>query len=168
MDDASLSYEAVYSPVALRQAGYAFRDYQFKRYGQVLIAACVLNAAALAYAFWLGADRGAPLLIVAALVVLGPVWLLYKYFVGPRTYAMKLRLVLASTGQVAVSRDSIALPGRSTEAVVFPWSMVKVVLEQQSHFLLVLSPFSSYFVPRPGMPVAAYDILHSKSARSAA
>jgi hypothetical protein len=126
-----------------------------------MIAACVINAIGLAFVFWSGARLGAIVYFLVFVVVIGPIWLLYEYLLGPRLYEAKLGLVLAPAGQVIVGSEAVTLPGQRGE-IVFPWSIIKVVVEEADFFLLVLSPFSSYFVPRPGMPVPAYDTLHSK------
>ena len=161
MSRAPIAFEAVYSSENRRLAGRAFRDYQFKRYGLLMIAACVINAIGLAFVLWSGAKLGATVYFLVFVVAMGPLWLLYEYFLGPRMYEAKLGLVLAPAGQVIVGSEAVTLPGRRGD-IVFPWSIVKVVVEKSDFFLLVLSPFSSYFVPRPGMPALAYDALHSK------
>ena len=84
------------------------------------------------------------------------------HFGPPRTFALKLRLLLAPTGRVTVGPNGVVLPIRARE-LLLPWSTVKTVLERPTLFLLVLSPLSAYFVPRLGMPTTVYEVLHSKA-----
>jgi YcxB-like protein len=161
MSRATSSFDAQYSGDAPRRAGEAFRDYQFKRYGLLMIAACVINAVALAFVLWSGAKLGTVLYFLIFVVVIGPIFLVKEYFVGPRIYEIKAKHILATSGRVTVGPESITLPGQRGE-ISFPWSIIKVVVERPNFFLLVLSPFSSYFVPRQGMPAEVYDLLHSK------
>jgi hypothetical protein len=161
MSAATASFDATYSFDSFRQAGRAFRDYQFKRYGPLMIAACVINALGFAIALWLGAKFDLAMYFITFVVVISPVWLLYEYVLGPRMYELKLKMVLAASGRVTVGPEAVSLPGQRGE-IIFPWSMIKVVVERPDFFLLVLSPFSSYFVPRAGMPAMAYEVLHPK------
>lgn len=161
MSGSTASFDAHYSADSVRQAGYAFRDYQFKRYGLLMIAACVINAAALAFIVWSGAKLGATLYFIVFVVVIGPIFLTKEYFLGPRMYEFKISHILATGGRVTVSPEKITLPGQRGE-ISFPWSIIKVVVERPNFFLLILSPFSSYLVPRQEMPAEVYDLLRSK------
>ncbi len=162
-----VTFDAEYSPELIEQAAHVFRDYLFRRYGAWLVAACVVNAAGLALSLQLGAETGAALAAVVFVVVLGPMWLLYKYFVGPSQYAARLRGVLPTSGRMSVGPESVSLMVRGQEAAI-PWSMVKLVVETEALFLLVLSPFACAFVPRAGLPVEAYEALHKRSRPRAA
>jgi YcxB-like protein len=155
-----VAFDAEYSPELIRQAARTFRDYLFKRYGPWLVAACIVNAIGLALSLRLGAETGAALTMVVFVVVLGPVWLLYEYFIGPSRYAARLKRVLPASGRMSVGSESVSLVVRGQEAAI-PWSMVKVVVETHALFLLVLSPFAFAFVPKTGLPVEAYETLQS-------
>ena len=101
------------------------------------------------------------------IVVLGPTWLVYEYFVEPRRYAAALKRILPPHGRVSVSSDSVTLVVRGQETKL-PWSLVKAVVDAQAFFLLVLSPFAFTFVPKPGLPKEAHDALLARSQRGAA
>ena len=158
-------FEAHFSVESMQEAGVAFRDYLFKRYGLLLVAACAINATGLAFAVWVGAEPGPALYLTVFIVVLGPVWLLYNYFTGPHLQAHLLRRILAVRGNVSVGDDCVVLPGQDGREVSFAWSKTKVV-EHASIYLLVPSPFFVYYVPKLGMPAAVERIFKTMSGRS--
>jgi len=155
-----------YTPELIDQASITFRDYQFKRYGPTLIVACIVNAAVLAIGVWSGMKTDALLAFIALVVVIGPTWLLYKYFVAPRLYAASLKQVLPSSARMSIDTESVALVGR--ENATIPWALVRVVVETDDLFLLIVSPFAFTLIPRTGLPSDVYNILHAKSHSSAA
>lgn len=162
-----VAFDAEYPPDLFEQAARAFRDYLFGRYGPLLIVACIVNAVGLAIVLWFGVDSAVLLAALVFIAVLGPAWLLYEYFVAPSRYAARLRRALPPSNRVTVSSDSVVLTVRDQQATI-PWSDVKVVVETQAFFLLVLSPFAFAFVPRSSLPVEAYDTLHLRARASAA
>jgi hypothetical protein len=163
MPTPALAFDVVYSPEIARRAAETFRNYRWKRYGPLMVIACIVNAIGLSVALWLGAQPGAAsTLFVGFVVVLGPLWLLYEHFVWPSRYASKLVRVLPPSGRVSVARDSIFFTTRRRDAEI-PWSKIKGVLETQSAFILVLSPFAFVFIPRAGLPLDAYGALHARS-----
>jgi hypothetical protein len=162
-----IAFTAEYTDELVQHAARSFRDYLFKRYGPLLIAACIVNALGLWLAHHFGAEVGVALLGVAFVVVLGPTWLLYEYLSIPSRYAVKLRRVLPPRSRVSLSVASVSLERQGQEAVL-PWSLVKAVVETSAMFLLVVSPFAFTFVPRLGMPAAAYETLHARSRYRAA
>lgn len=161
------AFEAEYSGELIEQAGRAFRDYLFRRYGPWLIAACLINAIGLALSVWLGAPPGPILWGVVFVVVVGPVWLLYEYFVEPHRYAARLKRVLPSRGRVSINSEAVSFLVRGQESKL-PWSSVKVVVETQAFFLLIVSPFAFTFVPKSGLPVETYDTFRARSQARAA
>jgi hypothetical protein len=167
MYEPPIVFTAEYSDGLAVQAARAFRDYQFKRYGPLFIAACVVNALGLWLALHFGAEAGLALGIVAFVVVLGPTWLLYKYFVAPPMYAARLRRVLPSQSRVSLAAASVSLEVQGQQ-VEIPWSRIKAVVETSALFLLVVSPFAFTFVPRIGMPAEAHEALHARSRYRAA
>ena len=152
------TFNTEYSGEIIKMAAYAFRDYQFERYGRLLIGACLVNAIGLSSAIWFGAPFDFPLYTVIFVVAFVPIWLLYKFFVAPRTRAAMFRLILAETGHVTIESESIALPTHRGEMVI-PWNRVRIVVEKDTFFLLILSPVFFYFVPKVGMPQDAYENL---------
>ena len=162
MHESQSAFAVEYSDDLVRQAAYAFRDYLFKRYGPLLVGACIVNAFGLWLALRFGAEAGFALAGVGFVVVLGPTWLLYQYFLSPKRYAVKLRRVLPPRSRVSLSAASLSLemPG---QAAVIPWSMVKAVVETGSLYLIVVSPFAFTFVPRLGMSVEAGESLRARS-----
>ena len=168
MKQPSAGFEAQFSPESMIAASLAFRDYLFKQYGRLLIVACLINAAGLAFVYWSGAERGLAFYsLTLILLVLCPAWLLYKYFVGPRLQAARLQLMMPPRGNVSVNEDFVALPGKDGRDRHFPWSKTKVI-EHASLFLLVPSPFFVYYVPKFGMPAVLQELFQAKAARSAA
>jgi len=162
-----VSFDVAYPREVIRQAAHAFRAYQVKRYGLLMVSACIINAVGLVLAVHFGAEPGLALNVVVFVVILGPSWLLYQYFLGPRLYEIKHQLILEPSGVVVVNQEAVHLPARRG-SFVLRWSALSAVLESPAFFLLVLSPFSAYFVPRHGMPSAAYDAFHSKAVSRAA
>lgn len=158
-----VTFDVVYSPDAATEAAARFRDYRFKRYGPLMIGACIVNGIGLFAVLWFGAKPGAPsTLFIWFFVVLSPIWLLYEHFVWPRLYMAKLLRLLPSPGRVSVSAESISVMTRRRDAVL-PWSRIKTVLETPSTFLLVLSPpFGFLFIPRAALPAEARDALRAK------
>jgi hypothetical protein len=157
-----VTFDAEYSSELIAEASFTFRDYLFRRYGRWLMAACVVNAIGLALSIWLGSNADSVLTGISVIVVLGPIWLAYKYFVGPSRYAARLKAMLPASGRTSVGSESVALVVRGKE-VAIPWTLVKVVLETEGLFLLVLSPLSFVFIPRRGLPTEVYETLHAKS-----
>ena len=166
MSDASIVFATEYSDRLVAQAALTFRDYLFKRYGLLLIAACAINALGAWLAFSVGVT-GIALVGLLFLAVLGPTWLLYQYFIRPSQYRAKLRRALPPHSRVALAAASVSLEVQGQEAVI-PWSVVKAVVEAEALFLLVVSPFAFTFVPKPGLPEAAYEALHARAGRRAA
>jgi hypothetical protein len=162
-----VSFNVAYSREVVRQAAHAFRAYQVKRYGLLMVSACIINAVGLALAVRFGAEPGLVLNGVIFVVILGPSWLLYQYFLSPRLYEIKHQLILEPSGLVVVDPEAVHLPARRG-IFVLRWSALSAVLETPAFFLLVLSPFSAYFVPRLGMPGPAYDVFHFKTVSRAA
>ena len=109
MYEPPIVFTAEYTDELVQHAVRSFRDYLFKRYGPLLIAACIVNALGLWLAVHFGADAGVALLGVAFVVVLGPTWLLYKYFSIPSQYAAKLRRVLPPRSRVSLAAASVSL-----------------------------------------------------------
>lgn len=167
MTERTVAFDAEYSPELIDEAGRAFRDYLFRRYGPWLVAACLINAMGLALSLWLGLETGPVLWGVVFIVVIGPVWLAYEYLFEPHRYAARLKRVLPSRGRLSVDSEAVSLVVRGQESKL-PWSLVKVVVETQAFFLLVVSPFAFTFVPKSGLPVEAYDTLRAKSQIGAA
>lgn len=167
MYEPPIVFTADYSDDLVVQAARAFRDYQFKRYGPLLVAACAVNALGLWLALNFGAEAGVALAVVVFVVVLGPTWLLYKYFVAPSQYVARLRRVLPSQSRVSLAAASVSLRAQGQQVEV-SWSAVKAVVETSALFLLVVSPFAFTVLPRLGMPVEAYEFLHARSRYRAA
>jgi hypothetical protein len=161
------AFDAQYPPELFDQAARSFRDYLFRRYGPLLVAACVVNAIGLAVVLWFGVKSVVVLAGLVFIVVLGPAWLLYEYFLAPSRYAARLKHALPLSNRVTITSESLALTVRDREAAI-PWTTIKAIVETQALFLLVLSPFAFAFVPRSGLPVEAYDTLHSRAQASAA
>jgi len=159
----SLTFEVVYSPEIAKRAAETFRNYRWKRYGLLMVTACIVNAIGLTVALWLGAQLSATAtFFIVFVVAVGPLWLLYEQFVWPARYASRLVRVLPPSGRVSVGADAISVATRAKDAEI-PWSKITKVLETQSAFILVLSPFHFVFVPRAGLPIEADGILHGKS-----
>src|SRR3954470_2508105 len=98
-----MTFEVVYLPDIAAEVADTFRDYRFKRYGLLMIGACVINAIGLSAAVWFGARPGAAsTLFILFLVIVGPVWLLYEHFIWPRRYVSRLLRLLPSPGRVSV------------------------------------------------------------------
>jgi hypothetical protein len=167
MHEPPIAFTAEYTDELVAHAASAFRDYLFKRYGLLLISACVINAIGLWMAVQLGAEASLALFLMACVVVLPATWFLYKYFSIPSQYAAKLRPLLPPRSRVSLALASVSLEINGREAEI-PWSAVKAVVETSASFLLVLSPFAFTFVPRLGMPAAGYEALHARSRYRAA
>ena len=167
MSTEAVSYETTYSPELIALAARAFRDYQFRRYGRLLLACCIVNALGLGLALWFG-SKLSDLYLVVLIVAIGPIWLAYKYFLAPHTMAAKLCHVLAPAGRVTVSSSAVVLPARNGKSFELPWSMVRDVQEMEDFFLLVLSPLSAYLIPKLAMPTPALGALHARSRSNAA
>jgi len=164
MSTPTVSFDVIYSPEVAVQAAHTFREYRFSRYGVLMIGACVVNALGLLAALWLGArPEAASTLFVVVIVVIGPVWLLYEHFVWPSRYVSRLLRLLPSPGRVSLTSESVSVETRKQDAVI-QWSKIKRVLETQNAFLLVLYPFAFLLIPKVGLPMEAYDALHSKVA----
>ena len=168
MDTSALTFEVAYSPEIATRAAETFRNYRWKQYGPLMVTACVVDAIGLGVAFWFGAQLGvAAWSFLAFVVVVAPLWLLYEHFVWPSRYASRLIRVLPSSGRVSVTSDAISLATRAKEAEIL-WSKVKKVLETESAFILVLSPFHFVFIPRVGLPTDADSVLHTKAKQAVA
>jgi hypothetical protein len=148
MYEPPIMFTATYPEGLVRQAARAFRNYQFKRYGPLLIVACVVNALSPLLCLRLGVKPGVALNVVI--------------FVAPATHAASLRRVLPAQGSVSLSAASVSLEVRGKQVEV-PWSAVKAVVETNTLFLLVLSPFAFTFLPRIGMPFEADKSLLARS-----
>ena len=168
MTDQSPTFQATYSNELFAAAANALRNYQFRRYGRLLILCCVINALGFAAALWSGAPFSTGMKFIAFVVATGPLWLAYKYFLGPGIIAARLRSVMPAIGPVTVGPSSIVLPLRDGKQLDLPWSMVKVVQETESLFLLVVTPLWAYFVPKVAMPKELLDSLHTRAVASAA
>ena len=136
MATSAVSFDVVYSPEAAAQAAHAFREYRFKRYGLLMVGACVVNALGFLAALWLGAQPGAAyMLFVMAVVIVGPIWLLYEHFVWPSRYVSRLLRLLPSPGRVSLTSESLSVETRKQDAVI-QWSKIRRVLETSEAFLL--------------------------------
>jgi hypothetical protein len=167
MSTEPVAFDAEYSPALIEQAALMFRDYRFRRYGRLLMAACIVNAVGFGLLLWLGAKSGPAFLFVLFIVVGGPVWLLYEHFVVPDRLAARLKRLLPQPMRVWVGKESICFVLRGREVVV-RWSAVEDVLEAQTLFLFMRSPFSFLVLPKAGLPAEAYGILHARSRSRAA
>ena len=162
-----VAFDAQYSPAVIEQAALMFRDYRFRRYGRLLIGACIVNAVGFGFLLWLGAKPGPAFLFILFIVAGGPVWLAYEHFVFPGRLAGRLKRLLGQPMRVSIAKEFICFVLHGRE-VAIPWSAVQVVLEAQTVFLLMRSPFIFLFVPKAGLPVEAYGILHARSRSRAA
>ena len=160
----AISFDVVYSHETAAHVAQKFRDYRFKRYGALMIIACVINALGLLAALWLGArPDAASMLFLYFVVGIGPVWLLYEHFVWPSRYVSRLLRLLPSPGRVSLSSESVSVQTRKQDAVI-QWSKIRTVLETPQAFLLVLYPFAFLFIPKANLPTEAYDAFRSKVA----
>ena len=158
------TFDVVYAPEVATDAAYRFRDDRFKRYGLLMIAACIVNLIGLSAALWFGArPRDASTLFIFFIVIVGPVWLLYEQFVWPQWYVSRLLRVLPSPGRISVSEDSISVTTVRRDALI-PWTRIKRVLEARSAYVLVLSPFAFLFIPTTGLPAKVRDGLRARVA----
>src|SRR5207248_6811208 len=144
-------------------------DYRFERYGRLLIAACIVNAIGFGLLLWFGAKSVPPLLWVPFMFVVlsGPIWLCYAHFVFPAWFAARLQRLFPQPMRVLIDKGSVCFVLRRRELSI-PWSAVEVVLEAQTLFLLMRSPFAFLVLPKAGLPGEAYSILHARSRPRAA
>jgi hypothetical protein len=156
------AFDVRYTPVLIEHATRVFRDYRFKRYGALLIAACVLNALVMAFLVWLRADTSLARLLLVFVVAVGPVWLLYEYFVAPSRFAIRLKRALPDSARVSFAKQSISF-AFDDQKVTVPWRDIKDVVEADTLFLLVISPFTFLLLPSAGIPPAASRALHARS-----
>lgn len=164
MANSPIKFDVVYSQEIAADAAHSFRDYRFKRYGRLMIAACIVNAIGLSTALWFGAQpRAVSTLFLYVLVIGSPMWLLYEHFVWPRRHVSRLLRLLPSPNRVSIGTESVSVTTQRGEAAI-PWSRVKRVVETQSAFLLVLSPFLFLFIPLADVPVEAREALRGKVA----
>lgn len=161
------TFDAQYTPALIEDATRVFRDYRFKRYGALLIAACVVNALAFGFVAWQRAASGLTLFWLVFIVAAGPTWLLYEYFLAPSRFAARLKRALPSSTRVSFGRQSVSFLF-GAQAVSVPWSDIKAVVETGTLFLLVVSPFTFVLLPRAGIPPAGYRALHARSQPTAA
>jgi hypothetical protein len=110
-----------------------------------------------------------PLLLapVILIVICGPIWLLYQYFLGPSRQAARLKEVLPPQRQFSIDPQTLWVITQGRE-IALPFSRMKAVVETDALFMLVLSPFSFSFVPSSGLPAAAYSLLHERAQSNAA
>jgi uncharacterized iron-regulated membrane protein len=167
MYDQPIVFTADYPDELVQRAARAFRDYQFKRYGLLLIAAFIVNAVGLILALRYGAAAGVALAFLSFVVVLGPTWFLYRYFTSPSKYTASLRRVFPPSVRVSLKAASVTFEVQGQEREV-PWSLVKAVVESSNFFLLVFSPFAFTLLPRQGMPAEAEESLHARARQRAA
>jgi hypothetical protein len=157
------AFDIRYTPDLIDQATRVFRDYRFKRYGALLIAACVVNAVGFGLVVWLREERSLlALLLLAFVVAVGPAWLLYEYFISPRRFAARLKRMLPDSARVAFAKQSISF-AFDDQKVAVPWHDVKAVVETETLFLLVVSPFTFLLLPKSGVPPAVNKALHARS-----
>jgi hypothetical protein len=159
-------FNAEFSPELIDQAALSFREYRYARYGRLLIAASMINAAAFGLLLWL-APRPDPAFFSFFLfvVVFCPAWLFYRHFDGPRRRATMLKRVLPRSARVSVTAESVSYALQSRE-VTIPLSHTKAVIETQPLFLIVLTPFAFFFLPKSNIPAEAYEILHNRAQSS--
>lgn len=172
MSTQHLAFEAAYSAELIEQAARAFRDYRFRRYGPWLIAACLVNGLGFALLVWLDTWPGVhlgllPMAGVGAVAAIGPIWLLYEYFLAPRRHAARLKAILPPDVRISLRPDVLGVFAKGKEAAI-PWSRIRAVVETNALFLLVLSPVAFGFIPRAAMPMEAYEALRAKSGKGAA
>ena len=165
MSTLATTFEVKYSPESAVDAASRFQDDRFKRYGRLMIAACIINAIGVSAAIWLGARLEAlSTLFLIVVVIVGPAWLLYERYVWPQRYASKLLRVLPATGRISISDESISIATVRGDAVI-PWSRIGRVLEAQSAFVLVLTPFSFLFIPATDLPAEVGKGLRAKTVK---
>ncbi len=172
MSTQHLLFEAAYPTELIEQAARAFRDYRFRRYGPWLIAACLVNGLGFALLAWVGTWPGVhldllPMVGVGVIAAIGPIWLLYEYFVAPQRHAARLRAILPPYVRISLGPDALRVSAKGKEAAI-PWPRIRAVVETNALFLLVLSPGAFGFIPRAAMPMEAYEALHAKSGKGAA
>lgn len=158
----SLRFETRCPPELIESGSIAFRDYQFRRYGRRVLLCSAAGVLGLALLVRAGVSTSL-ILFPATLVFLGPVWVLYKFYIGPRTLAARLRRLLAPAGHMEVSPGSITLPVHGGQSLALGWSEVDVVLETHDVFVIVLSPVSAYCVAKPGMPTAIAEVFRRRT-----
>jgi hypothetical protein len=172
MSTPQIAFNARYSPELIEEATRTFRDYRFRRYGSTYFAACLINAVGLALALWFGAKGGAfesvvfiaSTALIVFVVVSGPVWLLYQYFLEPSRQAAVLRQLLPPQLPMSIGPTTLWITTAGREIAI----PVKVVVETNALFLVVLSPFAFALVPRSDLPREAFELLHGKAQPGAA
>ncbi len=159
---ATMPFGTNLSPEHVDEAVLLFRDYRARRYGLLLVGACVANALGFGLAFWLIPEPSAVLIPPALIAFLGPVWLCDEYFWRPARRAARIRRSLPPSVQVTLDATRIALIVEGKEASV-RWQVVKAVIEGKGVCLLVLSPFTFLFFPSAALTQQARETLHAKA-----
>jgi len=157
-----ITFNARYSPELIDQATRAFRDYRFSRYGAIFVLACAANAVGLAAALWFSAKGNShlPIALLAPIVLLvvgGPLWLLYQYFIAPSRQAARLKASLPPQLRVSVGPTTLWFTFENREFAV-PWTRSKV-FRTSTLVLFALSPFAFLFVPVSDLPSEADKLL---------
>jgi len=163
MSAVPFEFEAPFTAEVIDHAATAFvRQYLFRKYGRWLVLACVVNAVGFFLALWLGANDPLVLAWVGAIVVLGPLYLVFVYVTYPGKFAARLKKLFLPSAHFSVSSESFGVRTSAGSATI-PWSRVKSVLEFPSYLILVFSPFAFSVLPKAALPPEAYQILREKS-----
>jgi hypothetical protein len=125
-----------------------------------LLGATVINFTGVAIGLWLGAS---PVFTSAlgAFVVLTALYFVSVYILRPGRLAASMKRNLDPAVRLRVDSEGVlAIVGKGQMLV--EWSRVKSVLELESCFLLVLSPFSYLVVPKSGLPQEPAVVLRGR------
>jgi len=155
-------FEVTYTADIIDRAAESFvRRYLFARYGRRLALACIINAVGLSLAFWLGGNEPVVLSLLAAIVVLGPLWLFVFYWAYPQRFARRLKERLLPTAHFTISSQCVRVRTSAGSASV-PWSRVQAVLEFPAYVIVVFAPLVFSVLPSAGLPPEALEVLRTK------
>jgi hypothetical protein len=149
--DANSTYAPIFSPA---------RRYLTNRYGPLLAGSAVICIAGDSLGYWLGADP-IPTCAMGSIVALAVIYFVWFYIRMPGRLAGRMKRSLDPAVRLRVDSQGI-LASVVSGPVLIDWSRVKFLLEQESYFLLVLSPFSYLIVPKPGLPSGSAIVLRDR------
>ncbi|OGA22386.1 MAG: hypothetical protein A3I02_06605 [Betaproteobacteria bacterium RIFCSPLOWO2_02_FULL_67_26] len=155
--------EACYDQGLLEEAAKCYMRRFFEGRGRWLLAACVVNVLGFGAALALGAKFDLIMVWVAFVVVVGPLYCAYLYFLFPRRYASRVARFLAPTAHISFTESAFEFSAKD-RVVTVPWSQIKAVWECPVGFLLVFSQFVPSFtvVPKNGLPTSTHEFLDAK------
>ena len=161
MGASTIDFDAVYDDAMIEDAAKVFVRRQFRKYGWLLVLACIINIVGFALFVALG-GRGGLAVAVGIIAAVGPLYFPWAYNRLHHKLAASMKRALNPTARVSISSSTFTLSAKG-QSFTRQWAHLKEVIETADYFLIVVNHIAFTFVPKKSAPEDALQLMHDLS-----